>query len=104
MWRTASKEAVRAGHGGGDYFVARDFVHAIMRGESLPIDVYRAMNYTVPGLVSEQSIAEGGAPVAVPDFRSGDTLQATQVHPRGANASPAAPAAAPPRSRRRTCG
>jgi hypothetical protein len=35
----------------------------------MPIDVYRAMDYTVPGLVSEESIRNGGAPVPVPDFR-----------------------------------
>ncbi len=27
------------------------------------------MDYTVPGLVSEQSIAQGGVPLPVPDFR-----------------------------------
>lgn len=34
-----------------------------------PIDVYATMDFTVPGLVSEQSIANGGIPVKVPDFR-----------------------------------
>ncbi len=34
-----------------------------------PIDVYTAMDFTVPGLVSEASITNGGAPVEVPDFR-----------------------------------
>ena len=35
----------------------------------MPIDVYRAMDYTVPGLASEQSILQDGAPVPVPDLR-----------------------------------
>jgi predicted dehydrogenase len=69
MWRSATEEAIRAGHGGGDYFVARAFLEAIRTGEQPPIDVYRAMDYTVPGLISEQSIAAGGVPVPVPDLR-----------------------------------
>jgi predicted dehydrogenase len=69
MWRHISDEARRAGHGGGDYFVVRDFVQAIRDGRPPPIDVYRALDYTVPGLISEQSIAQGGVPLPVPDFR-----------------------------------
>jgi len=69
MWRNPTEAALRAGHDGGDYFVVRDFVAAVRSGDAPPIDVYRALDYTVPGLVSEQSIAQGGAPVPVPDFR-----------------------------------
>jgi hypothetical protein len=69
MWRNPSEEAVRAGHGGGDYFIVGDFIGAIRAGKAPPIDVYRAMDYTVPGLISEQSIAAGGVPLSVPDFR-----------------------------------
>ena len=39
------------------------------------MDVYDAMDYTVPGLVSEQSIANGGTPVEVPNFRPQATEQ-----------------------------
>ncbi|MGH2353177.1 MAG: Gfo/Idh/MocA family protein [Chloroflexota bacterium] len=69
LWRNPSEAALRAGHGGGDYFIAREFIQAIRSGQPPPIDVYRAMDYTVPGLISEQSIAAGGAPLPVPDFR-----------------------------------
>jgi len=69
-WRAASDDAARAGHGGGDYFVVREFLHAVQEGRTPPIDVYRAMDYTVPGLISEQSIAQGGVPLPVPDLRS----------------------------------
>ncbi|MBI3969720.1 MAG: Gfo/Idh/MocA family oxidoreductase [Chloroflexi bacterium] len=68
-WRSLGNDAARAGHGGGDYFVVRDFVQAILHGRTPPIDVYRAMDYTVPGLISEQSIVQGGVPLPVPDFR-----------------------------------
>jgi predicted dehydrogenase len=70
IWRNPSEAALRAGHGGGDYFIVRDFIDAIRRGAPPPIDVYRAMDYTVPGLISEQSIAQGGVPLPVPDFRT----------------------------------
>jgi predicted dehydrogenase len=78
-WRNPDQEALRAGHGGGDYFVVRDFVGAVRAGAPPPIDVYRALDYTVPGLVSEQSILRGGVPLPVPDFRQLDpTADTTQ--------------------------
>src|SRR5436190_14868749 len=43
MWRNPTEEALRAGHGGGDYFLVRDFVTAIREGKAPPIDVYRAL-------------------------------------------------------------
>ena len=46
----------------GDYFVVRDFIAAVRSGQAPPIDVYRALDYTVPGLISEQSIAPAGRP------------------------------------------
>jgi predicted dehydrogenase len=70
MWRHPPEEAVRAGHGGGDYFEVRDFVDSILHNSPPPIDVFTALDYTVPGLVSEVSIDRGGAPIPVPDFRT----------------------------------
>jgi predicted dehydrogenase len=68
-WREVSPEALAAGHGGSDYFCVRAFARAVLEGRPVPIDVYRAMDYTVPGLVSEQSILRDGAPLPVPDLR-----------------------------------
>jgi predicted dehydrogenase len=68
-WRVHGAEATRAGHGGGDFFVARAFARSVLEGAPPPIDVDRAMDFTLPGLMSEQSIASGGAPVGVPDSR-----------------------------------
>ena len=69
-YQSTADTAQRSGHGGGDYFVARAFARSILDGTPPPIDVYRALDFTVPGLVSEESIGRGGTPVAVPDFRS----------------------------------
>jgi len=69
-WTKPSAEAQAAGVT-GEYFELRDFIDALLNGTPPPLNVYRALDFTVPGLVSEESIANGGTPVAVPDFREG---------------------------------
>ncbi len=71
IWRNPPEEAKRAGHGGGDYFVVREFVDSILNDAKPPIDIYYSLEYTAPGLVSEMSINQGGVPLPVPDFRVG---------------------------------
>lgn len=68
-WKNPPQEAIEAGHGGGDYWQARDFARAVSESKAPEMDVYFALDITVPGLISEQSIALNGAPVRVPDFR-----------------------------------
>ena len=70
MWRNPPEEALRAGHGGGDYFEIREFVDCIVNDTKPPVDIYDALDMTVPGLVSEESIGQGGIPIPVPDFRT----------------------------------
>ncbi len=68
-WRNPPAEALRAGHGGGDYFEVRDFLRAI-RGEAPPpVGIHEAMDYTLPGLVSQQSVLRDSAWLPVPDSR-----------------------------------
>ncbi len=69
IWRRPPAEALRAGHGGGDYFEVRDFVRAIRGDAPCPVGIHEAMDMTLPGLVSQQSILRGGAWLAVPDSR-----------------------------------
>jgi len=71
-WRNPSEEALRAGHGGGDYFEVRDFVDSIIQDTTPRIDIYKAMDFTVPGIISEKSIEENGRAYSVPDLRSWD--------------------------------
>lgn len=61
--------AAGAGHWGADTWPIREFVEAIVQQHRPPIDVYAALDMTLPGLISEQSIAQGGAWLAVPDPR-----------------------------------
>ena len=98
-WRNPPPEAARAGHGGGDYFEVLDFVRAI-RGEApCPIGIHEALDMTLPGLVSQQSILQGGAWLDVPDSRAwGDDsdaptrLQLQMLWPERLLTSPPAPA------------
>jgi predicted dehydrogenase len=70
IWRTPSPEASLAGHGGGDYFEVKDFIDAIHgKGKPCPIDVHRAMDMTLPGLISQDSVRQNGVWLEVPDSR-----------------------------------
>ena len=69
FWRDPPPEAVASGHGGGDYFEVLDWLRSI-RGEiACPIGIHAAMDITLPGLVSQQSITQGGEWLPVPDSR-----------------------------------
>ncbi len=61
--------ARRGGHGTSEYWMLRDFITAIKRNETPPIDVYQALDYTIPGLCAVDSVEQGGALIAMPDFR-----------------------------------
>lgn len=69
IWRNPPEAALRAGHGGGDYFEVMDFVAAV-KGERPPaIGIDEAMDMTLPGLVSQESIRRDGEWLEVPDSR-----------------------------------
>ena len=74
-WREAGVDARSAGHGGGDYFEILDFVDAALGRHSPDIGIHEAMDMTLPGLVSQKSIADGGAWLPVPDSREWGLLQ-----------------------------
>lgn len=69
FWKHPPKEALEAGHGGGDYFEVVDFVDAIRGRKPVPIGIHEAMDMTLPGLVSQESIRRGGEWLPVPDSR-----------------------------------
>jgi len=70
-WQAWRAQAAHSGHGGGDFFVLRDFVSAVQNGTRPPIDVYDAVTWSSIAPLSMASVAQGGAPVPVPDFRRG---------------------------------
>lgn len=74
IWREFLADGPRGGHGGMDYLVYRDFVRCVREGLPMPIDAYDTASLMCISALSEQSIAMGGAPVAIPDFTSGRWL------------------------------
>lgn len=68
LWR--DYEAV-GGHGGIDFLVLRAFFESVQEEIEPPIDVYDMATYISISVLSEESIARGGAVVAVPDFTNG---------------------------------
>jgi len=70
VWRNPPEQALRSGHGGGDFLEVLDFVNAIRGVAPCPIGIHEAMDMTLPGLVSQQSILRGGAWMDVPNSRA----------------------------------
>jgi predicted dehydrogenase len=65
----ARADAAKTGHGGSDYWTMKAFVDAYRRGESSPVDLFRALDCSLPGLIALQSAQAGGTPIEVPDPR-----------------------------------
>lgn len=71
LWKEYRDLGTRGGHGGMDYLVLRAFVESVQNETEPPIDVYDAAAWMAITALSEESIAMGSAPVAIPDFTSG---------------------------------
>jgi len=74
LWTAYREAGVRAGHGGVDHLVLRDFVTSLREGGRLPIDVYDAAAWMAITPLSERSIALGGDAVEFPDFTDGEWM------------------------------
>lgn len=72
MWKAYLEEGVKEkGHDGIDWLVFCEFVNALKNKTEVPIDVYDMASWMCITALSEQSIAMGGMPVAIPDFTNG---------------------------------
>lgn len=72
LWREHGKSARQSGgHGGMDYLMLWRLVQCIRGGLPPDMDVYDAAAWSVPGPLSEASVATGSAPVQFPDFTRG---------------------------------
>ena len=84
IWGEVTDEQKKRGHGGIDYLEFKAFFKAILNGEEMPIDVYDAAAWMCITPLSEQSVAHGGMPQAIPDFTRGawmhrPTLDVTEL-------------------------
>ena len=64
-----SGEGDGAGHGGGDYYIVKDFVDAIKTGIQPELNVYKAAEWTSVALLSQLSVTNQGKILEVPKFR-----------------------------------
>jgi hypothetical protein len=55
---------------GCDHFMVQDFVNAVLGTAPTPLGIHASMDLTLPGLVSQASIARDGAWLDVPDSRT----------------------------------
>ena len=74
IWRNITEQEKKLGHGGMDYLEFKAFFHAILNGEEMPIDVYDIASWMAITPLSEQSVAHGGMPQAIPDFTRGQWI------------------------------
>lgn len=71
IWKKYIEDGLVGGHGGMDGLVFDAFFEAVQKNTQTPIDVYDMAAWMSITPLSEMSIANGGAPVAIPDFTNG---------------------------------
>ena len=59
----------KAGHGGGDFFIMREFFRCVKEGKKPDFDVYFATTMSSVGILAHRSAIENGVPYDIPDFR-----------------------------------
>jgi len=64
----APQDALRGGHGSTEYYLVRDFLDAVEQNTRPPIDVVRAMDFTMLGICAHDSAMSDGNWVDVPQF------------------------------------
>ncbi|HOK80150.1 MAG TPA: Gfo/Idh/MocA family oxidoreductase [bacterium] len=62
----APEEAKKGGHGTSEYYMIRDFLDSIKNNTEVPINVFRATEWTIPGIIAHQSAMKGGTWLDVP--------------------------------------
>ena len=71
IWEKYEEKAINSGHDGMDYMVLAAVLESVEKQQNPPIDVYDAAAWMAITPLSEESIQNGGAPVAIPDFTHG---------------------------------
>lgn len=72
LWKKVGEDAAaNGGHGGMDYIMQWRTVQSMRTGTTADIDVYDSAAWCAPVPLSVLSLADGGAPVEIPDFTRG---------------------------------
>ncbi|MBO4583520.1 MAG: Gfo/Idh/MocA family oxidoreductase [Clostridia bacterium] len=77
--RYKTGEGGDAGHGGGDYYIVKDFVDAVKTNVQPELNVYKAAEWTSVALLSQLSVTNQGRLLEVPDFRPGMTWEEKRI-------------------------
>jgi len=78
-YKTATQEQLAAGHGGGDFFIVKDFIDAVREHRQPELDVYTGCEWTAVGLLSELSVANNGRTMTMPHFRPNMPLEEKKI-------------------------
>ena len=62
-------DAVMSGHGNSEFLLCDDFINAVRGQQPNPIDVYKGIEMSLPGICAHASALSGGKPVQIPNFR-----------------------------------
>ena len=85
IWREYRKNPI-GGHDGIDWLVYNAFFDSVIEGATPPIDTYDTATMMAISPLSTDSVAMGGAPVAIPDFTGGRWVLRTEFpEDRGEN-------------------
>lgn len=69
-WDPEFKEEIeKSGHGGGDFFVFKNFFECIRENKKPDFDVYFATTTASVAIMAHRSVLAGGQPFDIPDFR-----------------------------------
>ena len=71
VWKKYIEEGVQGSHDGMDWLEFKLFFEALRNDAPMPVDVYDAATWMSITVLSEMSIAKGGAVVDIPDFTDG---------------------------------
>lgn len=65
-WLEATEKVPNLGHLRADYVIVYEFLRALAEGRKMPIDIDMALNMTLPGILSKESLDKGGAWIDIP--------------------------------------
>lgn len=69
-------------HGGGDFYTMHYFLEKIKGNKDGDecIDIYQALDMSIPGILGYESICRGNIPIAIPNFRNKAEREAYKTH------------------------
>ncbi|MFA6714776.1 MAG: hypothetical protein WCS27_05330, partial [Victivallaceae bacterium] len=62
------QEAIKAGHGGGDFFTNFHFAKAIRQNKQPYLNIYRALDMSICGIQAYKSVLNDSMTMEIPDF------------------------------------